>query len=101
MTKDTAASPEASGVALLDRLAEGRRALERVGCRAARVPIPYIGFESPRGRARTRVPSCDDVRTVTPAVLRHRLVTNFQAEAEGRTSSDLVEELIDTSRKWT
>ncbi len=47
------------------------------------------------------VPSYEDVRAVAPSVLRHRLVTNFQAEAEGRTASDLVEELIDTSRKWT
>jgi MoxR-like ATPase len=47
------------------------------------------------------VPSYEDVRAVAPAVLRHRLVTNFQAEADGRTASDLVEELIDTSRKWT
>ncbi len=47
------------------------------------------------------VPSYDDVRSVAPSVLRHRLVTNFQAEAEGRGPADLVEELIDTSRKWT
>ena len=47
------------------------------------------------------VPSFEDVRAVAPAVLRHRVVTNFQAEAEGRTPSDLVDELIDLSRKWT
>ncbi|MFO7894391.1 MAG: hypothetical protein R6U63_11710 [Longimicrobiales bacterium] len=47
------------------------------------------------------VPNYDDVRAVAPAVLRHRLVTNFQAEAEGRSPANLVEELIDTSRTWT
>jgi MoxR-like ATPase len=47
------------------------------------------------------VPNHDDVRAVAPAVLRHRVVTNFQAEAEGRTPADLVEELIQASRKWT
>jgi MoxR-like ATPase len=47
------------------------------------------------------VPDLEDVRAVAPAVLRHRLVTNFQAEAEGRTAMDLVEELIQASRKWT
>jgi MoxR-like ATPase len=47
------------------------------------------------------VPNFDDVRAVAPAVLRHRVVTNFQAEADGRTTSDLVEELIAASRKWT
>jgi MoxR-like ATPase len=47
------------------------------------------------------VPNFDDVRAVAPAVLRHRIVTSFQAEADGRTPSDLVEELIQLSRKWT
>ena len=37
----------------------------------------------------------DDVRTVAPAVLRHRVVTNFAAEAADRSSEDLVRELID------
>jgi MoxR-like ATPase len=36
----------------------------------------------------------DDVRTVAPSVLRHRLVTNFAAEAADRTGDDLVRELI-------
>ena len=47
------------------------------------------------------VPTYEDVRAVAPAVLRHRVVTNFQAEAEGRTPVDVVEELIGMSRKWT
>jgi MoxR-like ATPase len=41
----------------------------------------------------------DDVRTVAPAVLRHRVVTNFAAEAADRTSEDLVLELI-AGRAW-
>jgi MoxR-like ATPase len=36
----------------------------------------------------------DDVKAVAPAVLRHRLVTNFSAEAAERTSESLVTELI-------
>jgi len=36
----------------------------------------------------------EDVKQVAPAVLRHRLVTNFAAEADNRTSEDVVEELI-------
>jgi MoxR-like ATPase len=47
------------------------------------------------------VPNYDDVRAVAPAVLRHRVVTNFQAEAEGRNSDNVVDELIQISRKWT
>ncbi len=50
------------------------------------------------GRA---APNFDDVRAIAPAVLRHRIVTNFQAEADGRSAGDLVEELIQLSRKWT
>jgi MoxR-like ATPase len=47
------------------------------------------------------VPNHEDVRAVAPAVLGHRVVMSFQAEAEGRTAADVVEELIDSSRKWT
>jgi MoxR-like ATPase len=47
------------------------------------------------------VPHLEDVRAVAPAVLRHRVVTNFQAEAEGRAPGDIVDELIESSRKWT
>jgi MoxR-like ATPase len=36
----------------------------------------------------------EDVRLVAPSVLRHRVVTNFAAEAAGRTSDDLVRELV-------
>ena len=50
------------------------------------------------GRA---MPTYDDVRAVAPSVLRHRVVTNFQAEADGRSAADVVEELIELSRAWT
>jgi MoxR-like ATPase len=36
----------------------------------------------------------EDVRAVAGSVLRHRIVTNFAAEAADRTSDDLVRELI-------
>ncbi len=41
-------------------------------------------------------PSIDDVIHVAPAVLRHRIVTNFNAEAEGVSALDLVGRLIET-----
>ncbi|HEX9107578.1 MAG TPA: AAA family ATPase [Longimicrobiales bacterium] len=47
------------------------------------------------------VPNLEDVRAVAPSVLRHRVVTNFQAEADGRGPGDVVEELIRLSRAWT
>ncbi|MFN8652294.1 MAG: MoxR family ATPase [Gemmatimonadales bacterium] len=41
----------------------------------------------------------DDLRTVAPSVLRHRVVTNFAAEAAGRSNEDVVRELLD-SKGW-
>jgi MoxR-like ATPase len=37
------------------------------------------------------MPDIDDVRRVAPAVLRHRLVVNFQAEADGIPPESLIE----------
>lgn len=37
----------------------------------------------------------DDVRRVAVPVLRHRIATNFQAQAEGMTTDDIVEKLVD------
>ncbi|MCY3722745.1 MoxR family ATPase [Candidatus Poribacteria bacterium] len=40
--------------------------------------------------------SCEDVRSVAPAVLRHRILTNFHAEAEGVDSDTVIQRLLDT-----
>ena len=40
--------------------------------------------------------SGDDIRAVAPPVLRHRIVTNFNAEAEGLKSDDIVAHLAKT-----
>ncbi|MEA2747431.1 MAG: MoxR-like ATPase [Myxococcales bacterium] len=40
--------------------------------------------------------SGDDIRAVAPPVLRHRIVTNFNAEAEGLKSDDIVAHLAET-----
>src|SRR5919199_3415922 len=40
--------------------------------------------------------SCEDVRAVAPAVLRHRVLLNFQAEAEKVDSDQVVKRLIET-----
>jgi MoxR-like ATPase len=47
------------------------------------------------------MPDLEDLRAVAPSVLRHRVVPSFQAEADGRSAADLVDELIGQSRKWT
>jgi MoxR-like ATPase len=39
--------------------------------------------------------SCEDVRAVALPVLRHRIITNFNAEAEGVKPDDVVRRLID------
>jgi MoxR-like ATPase len=39
-------------------------------------------------------PGIDDVKAVAPAVLRHRIVTNFSAEAEGVSTDELVDRLL-------
>jgi MoxR-like ATPase len=36
----------------------------------------------------------DDIRRVAIPVLRHRISTNFQAQAEGKTSEDIVQQLL-------
>jgi MoxR-like ATPase len=38
-------------------------------------------------------PSIDDIRALALPVLRHRIITNFNAEAEGLTSVDIVDQL--------
>ena len=41
----------------------------------------------------------DDVKAVAPSVLRHRVVTNFAAEAAEQSSADLVKELLE-GKAW-
>ncbi len=60
-----------------------------------------LGAKARAAMAGRGVPNFEDVRAVAPAVLRHRVVTNFQAEADGRGPEDVVEELIRLSRSWT
>jgi MoxR-like ATPase len=40
-------------------------------------------------------PSCDDVRAVAEAVLRHRIVANFSAEADGVDTVAIVRQLVE------
>jgi MoxR-like ATPase len=39
--------------------------------------------------------SCDHVRSVAPIVLRHRVLPNFAAEADGVSSDDIVQHLLE------
>ena len=42
------------------------------------------------------VPKWDDVKFAAPPVLRHRIVTSFNAEADGVDTNTIVEKLLDT-----
>ncbi len=41
-------------------------------------------------------PGVEDVKAIALPVLRHRLVTNFHAEADGVSTDDLIGRLLDT-----
>jgi MoxR-like ATPase len=43
--------------------------------------------------------SLDDVRAVAAPVLRHRLLVNFQAEADGITAETVVARLLEAVRQ--
>jgi MoxR-like ATPase len=50
------------------------------------------------GRA---MPNYEDLQAVALPVLRHRLVTNFEAEADGQSAEDILRKLLDLSQEWT
>ncbi|HEX5387867.1 MAG TPA: MoxR family ATPase [Gemmatimonadales bacterium] len=58
-----------------------------------------LGAKARAAMAGRPMADLDDVRAVAPAVLRHRVVTNFAAEAADRTGDDIVRELIG-GRAW-
>jgi MoxR-like ATPase len=47
------------------------------------------------------VPTYDDVRAVAPAVLAHRVVPGFEAEADGVTARDVIATILEESEGWT
>jgi MoxR-like ATPase len=53
-----------------------------------------LGAKARAAMAGRPMADLDDVRAVAPPVLRHRVVTNFAAEAADRTGEDLMRELV-------
>ncbi|HEX6614715.1 MAG TPA: MoxR family ATPase [Gemmatimonadales bacterium] len=53
-----------------------------------------LGAKARAAMAGRPMADLDDVRSVAPAVLRHRIVTNFAAEAADRTGNDIIRELV-------
>jgi MoxR-like ATPase len=45
------------------------------------------------------LPSVDDVRAIAAPVMRHRIVTNFNADADGVTTDDIITMLLDGVRE--
>ena len=39
-------------------------------------------------------PDIEDVKAVAPAILRHRIVKNYKAEAEGVSIEDIIQKLL-------
>ncbi|MCY4399879.1 MAG: MoxR family ATPase [Gemmatimonadetes bacterium] len=46
------------------------------------------------------MPTMDDVLDIAPSILAHRIVVNFDGEAEGLSTRDVVRELLTESKKW-
>ncbi len=46
------------------------------------------------------VPTLEDVRSVAHFVLAHRIVPNFEAEADGMSARGIIDELLKESRRW-
>jgi MoxR-like ATPase len=49
-----------------------------------------------RGRFAVEI---QDIASLAPAVLRHRLVTSFEAEAEGVRADSLIRHLVETTEQ--
>jgi MoxR-like ATPase len=49
-------------------------------------------------QGRTHV-AADDIRTLVPPVLRHRVLVNYRAEAEGTNVETIVRRLLETVKE--
>ena len=65
------------------------------GPRAAQYLV--LGAKSRAALAGRPTPSADDVKAVAPAVLRHRIIPNFTAEADGISSLDIIAKLLEAT----
>ena len=43
--------------------------------------------------------TCNDVRAIAKPILQHRIITNFHAEAEGKASLHIIDQLLDTIKE--
>jgi MoxR-like ATPase len=92
LARSTRPGTEAAGVT-------GRYVSWGAGPRASQFLV--LGAKATAASRGAAIPSIEDVRRVAPAVLAHRLVLNFEAEADGRTTRDVIAELLKESEGWT
>ena len=60
-----------------------------------RASICLMKAQRSRVPARSGLRDAHDVKSLAPDVLRHRIVPTYEAEAEGKTSDDLVQVILD------
>ncbi|HYJ32640.1 MAG TPA: MoxR family ATPase [Candidatus Binatia bacterium] len=65
------------------------------GPRAAQYLV--LGAKARAALAGRPTPSADDVKAVAPAVLRHRIIPNFTAEADGISTLDIIAKLLEAT----
>jgi len=65
------------------------------GPRAAQYLV--LGAKSRAALLGRPTPAVEDVRAVAPAVLRHRIIPNFNAEADGISSLDIIAKLLEAT----
>jgi MoxR-like ATPase len=65
------------------------------GPRAAQYLV--LGAKARAALAGRPTPGADDVKAVAPAVLRHRIIPNFNAEADGISSLDIIAKLLEAT----
>ncbi len=92
LARTTRPGPEASAVA-------SKYVAWGAGPRASQFLV--LGAKARAASRGVAIPSYDDVRAVAPAVLAHRLVLNFEAEADGRDTRNVIQEHLEESNGWT
>ena len=67
-----------------------------IGPAVGNVPAAVSPLSTASSLAGDMSAAIDDVKKVAIPVLRHRVSTNFQAQAEGKTSEDVIQKLLET-----
>ena len=76
--------------------------LSRLGALPFESRAPMLGNVAGKHRSPHRgsyMASLEDLEAVAPAVLTHRVLTNFAAESQGMTSKKIIERLIEEMRE--